>query len=115
MNNDFEKELSTALEDEIDSRDPVRPRLVVKPSEVSAVVQSATNPDTERATRAMLEQMEKIAAGLENDIRETTEVQNVIAMRLVDLEQALSAIRASIKTLALNSTNGNPARVAQAR
>jgi hypothetical protein len=106
MSDDFEKELSSALSDDLEGRN-VKPRLV-KPSEITAVVQNATNPDTERATRTMLDQMEKIAAGLENDISETTEVQNTIAKRLVDLEQALTAIRASIKALTLSTgVNGN--------
>jgi hypothetical protein len=68
-------------------------------------VENATNPDTDRATRLMREQIEKIIAGIEKDIKEAEEVKSIIQKRIEDLNVTLSASKASLEVL-----NRNPSK-----
>lgn len=67
---------------------------VVRPSNTAAMVQAATDPNTERASTHMIEQMEKVILNLEKDINEAAEVRHVVNKRIADLTNSLNAARA---------------------
>jgi hypothetical protein len=72
---------------------------LIKPREVSNAVSEATNTDTDRTTRTMLEQLMKISEGIEHDIEEAKAVRETISQRIGDLNIALSANKAAIEVL----------------
>jgi uncharacterized protein YhaN len=71
----------------------------VKPTEIAMAVENATNPDTDRATKAMEVQLNKIVEGIERDIRQCTEIKNNIELRIDDLRAALYTAQNAIDTV----------------
>ena len=93
---EFATQLTEAMEeDDRKGSEPLR----LRPGKVASAVEAAASEDTNRATRAMSEQMHNIIAGLENDIKEASEVRDTITRRIGDLNTALNACRASMEVL----------------
>jgi len=68
-------------------------------TELGQKAMDASNPDTSRMSRDMREQMERIVAKLEADVKETTEIRDTINERIADLQTALKAAKASLELL----------------
>jgi hypothetical protein len=103
--NDFAKELGKVMEEgDKASENRMRLRPVPSPSPltptgVSKVVASATDEDTQRAGRTMLEQMDNIIANLERDIAEEDKVRLTIVERIDNLNLARQACFAAKEVL----------------
>lgn len=85
------------MSDQID-KELARVKLV-KPSDITKVIEDAVNPDTDRMTRSMKEQMTKIQEGIEKDIRDTEGVLQIIQDRLDNLNTALRTVHACVGML----------------
>jgi hypothetical protein len=62
-------------------------------------VVQATNEDTARATRNMLDQLNNIIKGLESELAECDGIRLNVLHRMTDLKLALDASRAAVETL----------------
>lgn len=90
--NDLAKEITTAM------GIPKQPHLrAVEPR--SNAVTNATNPDTERTTATMVEQMEKAIAIIERELGEANEVRMTVVRRVNNLTKALEVARTTLEAL----------------
>lgn len=94
--------LALDLNDMVDQTER-RLRAVPPPPKVNSVTQ-ATNEDTARASRNMLDQMNTIVAGLERELTECDVVRLNVLHRMHDLKLALDATRAAVETLRVRGT-----------
>lgn len=102
MNNDPLDRMSDELAKEMDLHPRTTPHIVkgpLTPKGIAQAVEEATNKDTERTTRMMLEQHQKISEGLERQIAEATEVRDTITKYIGDLNTALNASKATVEVL----------------
>jgi hypothetical protein len=72
---------------------------ILTPKGVAQAVSEATNSDTDRTSRMMLEQHMKISEGLEKQIEEATQVRETITKYIGDLNTALNASKATVEVL----------------
>ena len=107
---DFDKDMDDAMKASMDlasavsktsSRVNLRPvdNTPLTPKGIAQAVQEATDQDTDRATRLMYEQIQKIIEGFEREIKEANEVRDVAGKRIADLNTALSASRAALDVI----------------
>jgi hypothetical protein len=74
-------------------------RLRAVPTAKSTPALQATNEDTGRASRSMLDQMTTIVAGLEKELAEADGIRINVLHRMRDLKLALDASKAAVETL----------------
>jgi hypothetical protein len=88
--------LAADLNDMVDQQE--RRIRAVPPAKATPAVQ-ATNEDTGRASRSMLDQMNNIVTGLEKELADTDAVRLNVLHRMQDLKLALDASKMAVETL----------------
>jgi hypothetical protein len=74
-------------------------RTPIKGDERLARIVADVTTDTGRTSRLMGEQMQKVLANLERDLKDATEVKVLLEERIADIQSSLAAVKASLEVL----------------
>jgi len=85
----LEQDIEAAMEEERNT----------KPVTSMTPLEAATNKDTDRASRSMRVNAQRIIAGFEREIAEADEIRTTISQRITDLNRVIDTMKGALEGL----------------